>query len=177
MRLRSWLIAMCLGLMACGGSRALVQTPTVLRASTSPEYTQQVILDTLPKRQWTTESTEPGRVVASLAVRTHLLRVELRYNAREVAIFYVDSDNLQASVGQDGHVYAHKKVNAWIHRLALDLATALAASAPASLPSGGGVIPTPGAPSGTVDTPPPGPGTEVTAPTPSSGVSAPAGAQ
>jgi hypothetical protein len=150
--------ACVLVMMACGGGGTPVQTPTTLSAGTSPAHTEQVILDALPKRGWTTENVQPFRVLAFLAVRSHLLRVEIRYDERQVAIYYVDSDNLAAHIGSDGQVYAHKRVNSWIRQLALDIAAGL--SAPAS--TSGGV----GAPPGSAPPGAAGAGQPTTAPPP-----------
>jgi hypothetical protein len=131
MRMHVWSFVLAASVIissACGGGGVPVQSPTTLAAGGSLAHTEQVILDVLPKRGWTTENVQPGRVLAFLAIRSHLLRVEVRYDARQIALYYVDSDNLAASIGADGQVYAHKKVNAWIRRLALDLATALSAA-------------------------------------------------
>ena len=165
-RFWGFLFACALAVTACGGGGAPVQSPTTLAAGANPAITEQVILDVLPKRQWTTENVQPGRVLAFLTVRSHLLRVEIRYDEKQVAIYYVDSDNLAAHIGSDGQVYAHKKVNSWIRRLALDIATGLAA--PAS--TAGGV----GAPPGSAPPGAAGAGQPTAPPPPAPGAPAPA---
>lgn len=112
--------------VACGGGGAPVQSPTSLAAGHSVEQTEQAVLDALPKRGWTAESVQPGRILAFLSVRKHLLRCEIRYDAQAVNIFYVDSDNLAAHVEKNGVVYAHPKVNSWIRNLATDISASLA---------------------------------------------------
>jgi len=147
MHARSWgyLLAACLCMTAaCGGGGAPVQSPRTLAASADLAQTEQVILDVLPRRGWTAESVQPQRIVAFLAVRKHLLRVEIRYDAQQVAIYYVDSDNLAAHVESDGQVYAHKRVNAWIQILATDIGAGLAAAAQPA--SAGGAAPGAAAP-------------------------------
>ena len=138
-----------------------MQSPVTLSAGRTPQQTEQAILDVLPKRGWTAESVQPGRVVAFLTVRTHLLRTEIRYDATQVSLFYVDSDNLQARVAPDGRVFAHPKVNAWMQTLARDISAALA------------VAPLPGSAGGAVNTPPP-PGAYPQVPDPNAGVAPPA---
>jgi hypothetical protein len=123
-------LVLCCGLwlVACGGPAGVrVMDPTAIVAASSPEATEQAILDTLPKRNWTPEAVEPGTIIATLAVRTHLLRVRIEYNAVSVTVRYVDSDNLDEDRDHEGHVYAHKKVNGWMAALATDLSHALAA--------------------------------------------------
>lgn len=157
-RIRACVAAAFLTLLAaCAGGGVPVQSPTTLAANGNLQLTEQVILDVLPKRGWTAESVQPGRVLAFLAVRSHLLRVELRYDARQIGIYYVDSDNLKAQVGSDGQVYAHKQVNRWIRQLALDLASGLSESgtpapgsvaSPASVPGAAGAAPPTSPPAG-----------------------------
>jgi len=130
-RVRRWCSAvglvMAMAVMvACGGGGTPVQSPTSVAAGRSVEQTEQAILDALPKRGWSAESVQPGRIVTFLSVRKHLLRCEVRYDAQAVNIFYVDSDNLAARVEGNGVVYAHPKVNAWIKNLAADISASLA---------------------------------------------------
>jgi hypothetical protein len=122
----AWLCVLVL-VMACGARGARVEDPTPFAAAATLETTEQVILDTLPKRNWTAETVEPGRIVAFLPVRAHLLRVEIRYDAQQVTIKYVDSDNLDEK--RDGtDVYVHKNVIRWMRTLHKELSVALAAA-------------------------------------------------
>jgi len=146
-----WSVWMCLsialsGAVGCGGGAAPVQSPVSVQSGRSVEQTEQAILEVLPRRGWTAESVQPGRVVAFLSIRSHLLRVDIRYDPQLVNVFYVDSDNLAARVEANGQVYAHRKVNQWIQLLARDIATALAVAPQPG--TGGGVapMPAPGAP-------------------------------
>jgi len=130
-RVRRWCSAVGLVMavsvaVGCGGGGVPVQSPATVPAGRTIEQTEQAILDALPRRGWTAESVQPGRIVSFLSVRSHLLRVEIRYDAQQVGIYYVDSDNLAAHVEENGVVYAHKKVNAWIKRLATDISASLA---------------------------------------------------
>jgi hypothetical protein len=126
---KRWAFAwLCLlGVVAgCFSHGARVEDPAPMVATGSLETTEQVILDTLPKHNWTSETVEPGRVVAFLAVRTHLLRVEIRYTATEVTVKYLDSDNLDEK-RQGDVIYVHKNAVRWMRNLEKDLNTALAA--------------------------------------------------
>ena len=136
---RSGFAGLCLlfAMAACVPKGAPVDDPVPMVATGSLETTEQVILDTLPKHQWTAETVEPGRVVAFLAVRTHLLRVEIRYSATEATVKYMDSDNLDEK--RDGDkVYLHKNAVRWMRNLQKDLSTALAASTSYGAPASSG---------------------------------------
>jgi hypothetical protein len=113
-----------------------VQNPAPIAAAGSLEATEQAIIDTLPNRGWTTETVEPGRIVAFLAVKGYLLRVEIRYDAQQVEVVYVNSDQLKEE-RKDGKVYAHKKVNGWMLKLQRELQAGMAQAA--SAPNSGGV--------------------------------------
>jgi hypothetical protein len=131
---RSLGFALAVGLLAltvgCGGGGAAVMSPHTVVNKHPVDQTEQVILDTLPRRGWTAETVQPGRIVAFLAMRNHLLRVEIRYDAQLVAIYYVDSDNLKAHLEPNGQIYGHKAINRWTELLAQDIAAALATPAP-----------------------------------------------
>jgi hypothetical protein len=87
------------------------------------------ILDALPRRRWTAEDVQPGRIVAFLPVKSYLVRAEIVYDQNQVRIHYMNSDNLNEEVGADGQVYAHKVVNKYLKVLALDIARSLANTA------------------------------------------------
>lgn len=141
---RGWSCAFAIGLLAmvaaCGGGGVAVQSPHTMPNARPVELTEQAILDTLPRRGWTAENVQPGRIIAFLALRQHLLRVEIRYDTRQVAIYYVDSDNLKAHLEPNGVIYAHKAVNRWTEVLARDISAALMAP---PMTAGGQVAPLP----------------------------------
>jgi hypothetical protein len=147
MRVRGSMLAILLGAcvaMACGGGGVPVRNPDPIAAAPSSDATQQAILDALPKRKWTAEDVQPGRIVAFLPVRQFLVRVEITYDANQVRVQYVNSDNLGAHQEANGQVYAHGNVNKWLKNLATDLARALseAAHATSAAPAtAGGAVP------------------------------------
>jgi hypothetical protein len=142
-------LAVCaLGVVGCSHGRPVLN-PDPIAAARSPEGTEMAILDALPKRRWMAEEVQPGRIVASLPIKSFLVRVEIVYDERQVRIQYLSSDNLGEQRGNDGRVYAHGSVNKWMHTLALDIAQSLAAQsvAPGPVPvSAGGQLPPPPAP-------------------------------
>jgi hypothetical protein len=121
--------ALAVGLLTlavgCGGGGVAVMSPHTVKNQQPAELTEQVILDALPRRNWTAETVQPGRIVAFLALRKHLLRVEIRYDAQLVAIYYVDSDGLKAHLEPNGQIYGHPAINRWTEILAQDLMAAL----------------------------------------------------
>jgi hypothetical protein len=148
MRVRGSVLALLLGvlfLMGCGGGGVPVRNPDPIAAAPSSDATQQAILEALPKRRWTAEDVKEGRIVAFLPVRNFLVRVEIVYDANQVRINYLSSDNLGAHPGADGQVYAHGNVNKWLRNLAVDVARSLseqANTAAAAPTTSGGATPT-----------------------------------
>jgi hypothetical protein len=133
-------VSVCLGL-GCGGGGAPVRNPDPMAATGDPDTTQQAILDALPKRRWTAEDVQPGRIVAFLPVRSFLVRVEITYDQSAVRIAYLNSDNLGAREGKDGQVYAHPNVNKWLRNLAVDISQSLAKQPLATPATSGGALP------------------------------------
>jgi hypothetical protein len=132
-------MASTLALVGCA-KNVPVQNPAPFAAGATPAATEQAILDALPKHNWAVENVEPGKVVGFLSVRSHLLRVDISYDAANVVLAYHDSDNL-AEERQGDQVLAHKRVNKWMSTLANDIRLAIAAqpapSQDATLSSGG----------------------------------------
>ena len=125
--LRWWMAIGLVLAVGCGGRGVAVQSPQSVGAvSGDPARTEQAILAALPRRNWTAESVQPGRIVAQLMAGQRRLRVDIRHDPQQVAIYYVDSDHLAARIEPTGHIYAHPKVNAWIRNLSMDIAASVA---------------------------------------------------
>jgi hypothetical protein len=122
-----------------------VNDPAPFAAASSPESTEMAILDALPRRRWTAEDVQPGRIVAFLPIKSFLVRIEIAYDQSQVRIHYLNSDNLGEHPGPDGRTYVHGNVNKWLRALASDIRRALAAQPPAA-PSAGGEATPAGAP-------------------------------
>lgn len=115
--LACWLGTGCSSLMA-------VRDPSPLPSTGNLQVTEQAILDALPRRRWTPEAVEPGRVVAFFAKGNYLLRVNITHNANVVQIQYLDSENL-GHIEKEGQTYVHKVHTKWIRVLHRELAKAL----------------------------------------------------
>ena len=126
-RISSWWMAVALTVaVGCGGHGVVVQSPQSVGAVPgNPVQTEQAILAALPRRGWRAQSVEPGRIVAFIDSGGHGLRVDIRHDPQQIAIYYVDSSNLAARIEPTGHVYAHSKVNTWIRNLSMDIAASV----------------------------------------------------
>lgn len=96
-----------------------------MQAAASTDATEQAILDALPRHGWSVEEVTPGRIVAFLSIRSHLLRCEITYDEQKVRVEYLDSDRLDAQRTKSGNFYAHRNVNTWMKRLAADIEAAV----------------------------------------------------
>ncbi len=73
---------------------------------------EKAIEEALLERGWAIDGRGAGQIVATLKVRSHVVRVRFLYDTRKIRVFYIDSKNMQ----YDGQVI-HKKYHIWIELL------------------------------------------------------------
>jgi hypothetical protein len=73
---------------------------------------QQAILRAGSQLGWQMQSTAPGRITGTLALRTHVAVVDIEHDTKSYSIKYRDSTNLEA---RDGTI--HKNYNGWVQNL------------------------------------------------------------
>ncbi len=61
---------------------------------------------------WQSKTTEPGKILATLPIRSHVAIVDVTFNQKEFSIMYRDSTNLK----YDG-TEIHSNYNGWIENL------------------------------------------------------------
>lgn len=61
---------------------------------------------------WNMKATGPGKIEATLRLRTHVAVVDIAYSTKSFSISYKDSENL----GYDG-TNIHKNYNGWVQNL------------------------------------------------------------
>src|SRR5205823_1293020 len=84
-----------------------------------------------PKSIWFTESVEPGVIYAGYAVRTHYIRVAIRFDDQVVTTSIVSSKNLDYSENR-----IHEVAFVWIDELETHIRRALGTAAAAKRLSG-----------------------------------------
>ena len=72
-------------------------------------------------RGWIVKQVEPGHVVATIYVRSHMAKVDIIYDAAAYSIRYNDSENLGY---KDGKI--HRNYNKWVLNLNMDIQRAFA---------------------------------------------------
>ena len=61
---------------------------------------------------WMMKEVEPGHIVATLALRSHIAKVDIKYDKKSYSITYKDSENLNYN-GKS----IHSNYNGWIQNL------------------------------------------------------------
>ncbi|HJL18916.1 MAG TPA: hypothetical protein RMH99_24850 [Sandaracinaceae bacterium LLY-WYZ-13_1] len=114
-------LALALGLLAFAGCRRPVPltptTPVLLQHEADPEALRAAIVRALEARQFTTESEEPGRLVARLSHRGRTLRVAIEYGPEQYRITYLESTGLGYRVRPDGQAIISPYYDRYVQRL------------------------------------------------------------
>jgi hypothetical protein len=72
-------------------------------------------------RGWIVKPVDSGHMEATLFVRSHMAKVDIRYDANTYSITYKDSENLGYENGK-----IHRNYNKWIANLNMDIQRAFA---------------------------------------------------
>lgn len=113
--------------VALGGCRTapvqnVTDAPVVVSGSTSQEAVKQAIIRAGSGLGWIMRPQEPGHIVGTLNIRTHMAKVDVIYDESEYDIVYKDSNNLK----YDGDSI-HSNYNGWIQNLSTAINNQLAA--------------------------------------------------
>lgn len=76
------------------------------------EEVQEAILRACNRRGWSAQVQGDGAILASILVRTHRAKVEIRHTDSAISISYVDSDGLDYR-----HDQIHRNYNRWVTNL------------------------------------------------------------
>ncbi len=104
------------------GARALLVEPAPIPvpAGLSATDVAKAIKVGIVRRGWVVSKDENGRIDAVLNVRTHSLNVAIPYNAKEVSIKYVSSENLDYQE-KNGERFIHNKYTQWVNNMQADI--------------------------------------------------------
>ncbi|MBX3273906.1 MAG: hypothetical protein KF729_26845 [Sandaracinaceae bacterium] len=113
---------------ACGrGAVALrTETPVLLQAAADPAALRAAIVRALEARRYTTESEEPGAIVARMSQRGTMLRVRVDYSGTDYRITYLESEGLEHRVDAAGHATISRRYDGWVAQLQRSIADELA---------------------------------------------------
>lgn len=107
------------GAVACG--RGIVPltptTPVLLESQTDPAELRAAIIRALEARRYTTESEEPGAIVARLQSRGVMLRLRFDYSATDYRITYLESVGLDHRLDENGTPVISRRYDGWVAQL------------------------------------------------------------
>src|ERR1700690_1055148 len=117
MKSRSTLVLAGIVVALLGGCRAaeiytVSATPVVANKAVSMEDVQKAIVRAGVALGWEMKPVEPGLILGTLHLRTHMAMVDIKYDTKTYSITYKDSTNLD----YNGH-NIHKNYNGWIQNL------------------------------------------------------------
>lgn len=81
---------------------------------------EQGIIQAGAQRGWVIEPVAAGLLLGTLNIRTHTVRVDIRYTASTYSITYKDSENIKFRNGR-----IHGAFNKWVRKLNADIQQAL----------------------------------------------------
>lgn len=111
------------------GAAMLVDPPAIpVPAKLTAKDVSKAIRAAIVLRGWVAAKDENGVIDAILNVRTHEVKVAIKYDPKQVEIKYVDSKNLDYDE-KGGTRHIHKKYNQWIGNMVGDITRSLQAEA------------------------------------------------
>jgi hypothetical protein len=104
------------------GARALIvdPEPIAVPAGISASDVAKAIKVGIVRRGWVISKDENGQIDAVLNVRTHTARVAIPYDAKEVRIKYVSSEDLDYQE-KNGQRYIHGNYVKWVRNMQADI--------------------------------------------------------
>ena len=114
--------ALALSLVAltgCGRGHAVLNvTDASIGSELKEDGIEKGITRVLKRRGWRVGKKSKGKIMASIAVRSHRATIEITYNKENYSINYVDSQNLKYNEAK-GTI--HRNYNRWINNIDRDL--------------------------------------------------------
>lgn len=117
MKFRSSLVFAGIAIAILGGCRSagiynVSAAPVVANKAVSMDDVQKAIVRAGVGLGWQMKPVEPGLIVGTLHLRSHMAMVDIKYNTKTYNITYRDSSNLDYTGDS-----IHKNYNGWIQNL------------------------------------------------------------
>lgn len=94
--------------------------PIAVPAGLAEAKVARSIKAALVGREWVISEEQPGKLIATLNLRTHMAKIDISFDTSKVAIRYLDSRELM--YGQKkGVTVIHRNYLSWIHNLVVDI--------------------------------------------------------
>jgi hypothetical protein len=94
--------------------------PIAIPPKTSSAEVAKIVKKALVGRKWVVSEDKPGAIKATLLVREHKARIAIDWNAKDIRISYIDSENLNYTE-KKGEKLIHQNYNSWINNLVVDI--------------------------------------------------------
>lgn len=121
-RTHCWIALMMVSMLTLAGCRAGAEILDVegapIAGNPSLEQVRDAIIRAGAKRGWRMNPQGDGNIIATLMLRSHVAKVNIRYDRSNYHITYLDSVNLKHDPAQ-GKI--HKNYNSWIKHLDTDI--------------------------------------------------------
>src|SRR5688500_57919 len=108
------------------GARAIVLAdpdPIAVPAVLDEKAVSKAIRMGLAQRGWVVSAEEPGKVDATLNLRSHVARIAITYDKEHVRIAYVSSENLLYEEKKDGR-YINRNYVHWVTNVTQEISAA-----------------------------------------------------
>jgi hypothetical protein len=114
------LLLVPLAFMLMGAAELVDPDPIAVPAGLAAADVAKAIKTGIVRRGWVVTKDENGQIDATLNIRAHTAKVAIPYNTKEVAIKYVDSNELAYSE-KKGKRYIHGNYIKWIRNMQADI--------------------------------------------------------
>ncbi len=128
-RLLSLLLAPLLVLMLTASAVLVDPGPIAVPPGLSEAAVAKAIKLGVAQRGWVITRTDPGYMEATLHLRTHVATISLKFDAQQIEIHYVSSENLDYEVDH-GVRHIHGNYLKWVNNVVHDINIQLLAATP-----------------------------------------------
>lgn len=117
----SLLLLLPAGLVEARKAPLAIPEPIPVPATLAMDQVVRAIKLAMTARTWLIEGEAEGRIEARVNVRAHSARIAIEYDAREIRIRHIDSDNLEERTDRHGRRLIHRNYNSWLALLAQEI--------------------------------------------------------
>ena len=122
------LIPVAFMLMAARGAPLVDPAPIAVPAGTSVKDVSKAIRSGVVTRGWVVSKDDGSKIDAVLNNREHTVSIAIAYDAKQVKVSYLSSDNMNYAE-KNGTRYIHKKYMQWVNNVAGDISRELQVAA------------------------------------------------
>ena len=127
----SYLLLLPVLLLLMGGRQVPLSDPEpiAIPAGLNEALVTKAIKAALVGLTWDLTEVQPGRILSTLNLRTHMAKIEVAYDDQAIRIRYLDSSELMYAE-KKGERLIHRNYLNWVQRLSNDIAKNLQLVAP-----------------------------------------------